>query len=342
MPTTVNLDPVTGLAEFRKSLYDEEGDVIDLVAVEVVEIDGEEVPEGPERTPAWLTEGYTTTDEETADGPLESRRYLHLDFAIDPDHATIEKNTSYLIRVRADDNFNAEQSFDFVYTNGVLDFSTLTGLVGHFAFRLQGAGNVGTLTNFGSGGDLVGSGLADTPTMFNGRGAWFFDADGLSVGSGLLPSGSGLDPWSILFLLDPRFIGFNFSGYDLLYQKESGINGLNIRAVDTAGLPLELQMSEDGVTETVRASPPPNTLSLVEIHKSSAGVVDFRLNGVSAGTVAHTGTIPASTFRYQTNTQLEHYLSELIVIDGELTAAQKTQIRKALKALYPMSQHEVT
>lgn len=339
MPTTVNVDEF-GIASFRKSLYDEEGDAIDLVAVEVVEIDGNPVAEGPDRTPAWLTEGYATVDEETDDGPLGSRRYLHLDFSIDTEHATIEKNTSYKIRVRADDNFNPEQSFDFIYTNGVLDFSTLTGLTGLFTQRLQQApAPTNTFTNFGSGDDMVGTGNAvPVDSMFDGRGAFRVNNDTYSA-SGLLPIATGVDPFSVwLFFANDMSTS---SLLPLLEQMDS-VNGFS---VSTEINSIRLVRRVNGVQTFQSGLPvsPRGELTLLELHRDSTGHLGLLVNGAEVYDGDFAVAMPDTTMvlNYSSPFAVRH-LAELITIDGELTEAQKTQVRKALKALYPMSLHEVT
>lgn len=326
MATETLAPDVNNVVTFRKSIYDDDADALSLDAVEVVQ--SNLTQHDPAQEPAWLT--YTTTTEETAEGPQGSRTYLHVDFSIDTDN--LADNDTHFIRIAASDGPNAiEQVFRFM--KGNLQMNSITGCVVWIKPEKEDprpaeGSTYDPVTNFGTGADF------STPDGDVYRRDVAMGVDGALVNDGIIHSGPLLSttdagqPYSLFVCANARL----FNGTEFFAQR-GATNDIMLYARRTS-LTLIKHMAEGDLNESASTNLDDEELVMIEFHKRPDGTLYIFENGTLVMTALDPEPFGGGDFILEFGDNLA-LLLEAAVFEADLTNAQVEAVRKRFFQSYP-------
>lgn len=119
-----------GVASFRKSVYDDNGQTPTLNSIQVLQKNFNTY--SGTQPPVWLT--WTTSTESTNEGTNNNRVYLHIDFEVDTQHANVEDGSIYQIEIDVS-NSTGNEIITFNYTNGIIDLDAIPGYKAHVSWQ---------------------------------------------------------------------------------------------------------------------------------------------------------------------------------------------------------------
>lgn len=218
---SVEISASGGVAEFRKSVYDDSGQTPTLNSIQVLQKNFNTY--GGTQPPNWLT--WTTSTESTNEGTNNNRVYLHIDFEVDTQHANVEDGSIYQIEIDVQ-NSAGNEIITFNYTNGIIDLNAIPGYKAHVSWQKvkeDGAADGDTITSIQ---DWVDSNLTWTATQND----LTFDNDNkrltgpssdgaqaqFEVNDKILSTTDGSKPYTVIFVNNNQNSSFNSSGTRLI------------------------------------------------------------------------------------------------------------------------------